>query len=293
MACSGSPFTLIFSGAGRIDSRSLSSVAWAILFIMATAPAGYFPTAVSPDNIIASVPSTIALATSEASARVGLGCCIIDSSIWVAVITGIVSSLHRLMISFWMIGTCSREISTPRSPLATIIPSATFNISSKFSMASGFSIFAMTGIEARSRLMISFTERTSSAVLIKEMATKSTPSAIPVARSSLSLSVRLWIASFVPGTLIPLFLRKLPAADNLTVDLRAADLPDIELQQPIVHQDTGAFGQVPGKAFIICGYDHTGSKDVASRNDKRLAFFQEDSPLFKLPDPDLGPLKVE
>ena len=44
--------------------------------------------AVSPDSISASVPSNTALATSLASARVGDGAVIIDSSICVAVITG-------------------------------------------------------------------------------------------------------------------------------------------------------------------------------------------------------------
>jgi hypothetical protein len=57
--------------------------------IMRTDSTGYFPEAVSADNITASVPSKMAFATSEASARVGSGFVIIDSSIWVAVITGL------------------------------------------------------------------------------------------------------------------------------------------------------------------------------------------------------------
>ena len=55
----------------------------------AAAPTGYLPTAVSPESITASVPSKMALATSETSARVGLGLSIIDWSICVAVITGL------------------------------------------------------------------------------------------------------------------------------------------------------------------------------------------------------------
>ena len=46
--------------------------------------------AVSADSITAEVPSSTAFATSLASARVGSGWWIIDSSIWVAVITHIV-----------------------------------------------------------------------------------------------------------------------------------------------------------------------------------------------------------
>ena len=49
---------------------------------------GSWPMAVSAESITALVPSNTALATSETSARVGLGEVIIDSSIWVAVMTG-------------------------------------------------------------------------------------------------------------------------------------------------------------------------------------------------------------
>ena len=41
----------------------------------------------SPESIMADVPSKTALATSVISARVGVGLVIIDSSIWVAVMT--------------------------------------------------------------------------------------------------------------------------------------------------------------------------------------------------------------
>src|SRR3989339_631397 len=64
-----------------------SSAARVILCIMRTVSIGYFPLAVSPESMTASVPSYTALATSDASARVGVGCSVIDSSICVAVIT--------------------------------------------------------------------------------------------------------------------------------------------------------------------------------------------------------------
>ena len=57
--------------------------------IVRTTPTGSRPMAVSPDSITASVPSNTALATSLTSARVGDGAVIIDSSICVAVITGV------------------------------------------------------------------------------------------------------------------------------------------------------------------------------------------------------------
>ena len=60
---------------------------------------------VSPESITADVPSRIALAMSVASARVGSGCSIIDSSIWVAVITSLPWAPARRITSFWISGT--------------------------------------------------------------------------------------------------------------------------------------------------------------------------------------------
>ena len=113
--------------------------------MVATAWTGYAPTLVSPDSITASAPSITALATSEASARVGREWVIIDSSIWVATITGLALSRQSWTARFCTIGTCSSGISTPRSPRATMMPSKASTISSSWSTASGFSIFAITG----------------------------------------------------------------------------------------------------------------------------------------------------
>src|SRR5579862_7601903 len=77
----------------------------------------------------ASLPSKMALATSEASARVGRGFSCIESSICVAVITGTSASRACMMICFCATGTFSGFISTPRSPRATITQSATARIS--------------------------------------------------------------------------------------------------------------------------------------------------------------------
>ena len=95
---------------------------------------------------MASLPSSTALATSLASARVGRGLRIIESSIWVAVMTGLSVSMQRAMIIFWIIGTASGLVSMPRSPRATMMPSEAWMISSIFSTASGFSILEMIGV---------------------------------------------------------------------------------------------------------------------------------------------------
>jgi hypothetical protein len=65
----------------------------------------------------------MAFATSLASARVGRGLLIIDSSICVAVMTGRPSRLASEMMRFCASGTSSNGSSTPRSPRATITAS--------------------------------------------------------------------------------------------------------------------------------------------------------------------------
>ena len=88
-----------------------------------TARAGYAPAAVSPASMIASTPSSTALAASLTSARVGRASTVIDSSTWVATITGMPWRRARCVISFCTRGTRSSGISSPRSPRATITAS--------------------------------------------------------------------------------------------------------------------------------------------------------------------------
>ena len=59
------------------------------------------------ESITASAPSITALATSETSARVGRGFFTMDSSIWVAQITGVPARLHFWIIIFWATNTCT------------------------------------------------------------------------------------------------------------------------------------------------------------------------------------------
>ena len=64
-----------------------ASVRSAMAAMVWTASTGYLPAAVSPESMMAEVPSYTALATSVISARVGRGFVIMLSSIWVAVMT--------------------------------------------------------------------------------------------------------------------------------------------------------------------------------------------------------------
>ena len=114
---------------------------FAIVDIASTHSTGYSPLAHSPESIIQLLLSYTAFATSLTSALVGLGLCVIDSSICVAVITGLPVLLHNLINLFCTTGTSSIGISTPISPRATIIPSESSSISSIFSTPSWLSIF--------------------------------------------------------------------------------------------------------------------------------------------------------
>ena len=90
-----------------------------------------------------SVPSRTALATSVASARVGRGAPVMDSSIWVAVMTNLPASLQRLIMRFCARKICSMRISIPRSPRATMTPSDLATMSEKLSRPSMFSTLEM------------------------------------------------------------------------------------------------------------------------------------------------------
>ena len=72
--------------------------------ITCTVSTGKRPVAVSAESMIASAPSKIAVATSLTSARVGREWVTIDSSIWVATMTGTLASRAWRITSFWMIG---------------------------------------------------------------------------------------------------------------------------------------------------------------------------------------------
>ena len=66
-----------------------------------------------------------------------------DSSICVAVMTGFPARVAFAMSCFWITAISSIGTSTPRSPRATMMPSAAARISSKCSSASERSILAM------------------------------------------------------------------------------------------------------------------------------------------------------
>uniref|UniRef100_A0A1I8I972 Mediator of RNA polymerase II transcription subunit 13 n=1 Tax=Macrostomum lignano TaxID=282301 RepID=A0A1I8I972_9PLAT len=101
---SSAPVRGLASSNGGVVSALRSSNSWLVYMadsasrhtwcMVRTASSGKSPLAVSPDSMTQSAPSSTALATSEISARVGRGLLIMDSSIWVAQITGLPARLH-------------------------------------------------------------------------------------------------------------------------------------------------------------------------------------------------------
>ena len=143
-----------------------------IAAIVSTALSGNAPFAVSPESIVASAPSNTAFATSVISALVGSGFSHMDSSICVAQMTNLPAMLHFVIIIFCARATFSEGISMPRSPLATMMPSVYFRMSSKLRMPSSFSILQMIWtFSPPFSSRISRTYLTSSPVCTKETAT--------------------------------------------------------------------------------------------------------------------------
>mmetsp|Transcript_26520 Transcript_26520/g.44332 ORF Transcript_26520/g.44332 Transcript_26520/m.44332 type:complete len:389 (+) Transcript_26520:437-1603(+) len=143
IASTGSLKSGTVRGARAAYSSSASSLWSTMRFISPTVSTGYLPCADSPESITQSAPSNTALATSVHSARVGLGFFCMLSIICVATMTGLPAWLHRRTISFCTLAMLSIGISTAKSPRATMIPSLTSRMLSKFTSDSTFSILEM------------------------------------------------------------------------------------------------------------------------------------------------------
>ena len=146
------------------------------------------------------------MATSEASARVGRGAEIIDSSIWVATMTGLAQRRAAVTICFCTSGTSSSGSSTPRSPRATMKASKASMISSRLATACGFSSLAMTGTRRPSSSITWCTSSMSLALRTKDRATMSMPCRSAQRRSSMSFSLIAGTLTATPGRLMPLLL---------------------------------------------------------------------------------------
>ena len=164
----------------------------------------------SSESMTQSVPSRMALATSVASARVGRRFLAMDSSIWVAVITGLPNRLARAMIRFWRMAISSMGISTPRSPRATMSPSAASSTSSIRSRMEARSTLAMmNGWWPRAAAALR-TAWMSAAQLTNDWLTASTPCSRANSMQARSWAVKAEMPRSMPGRLSPFFERRVP-----------------------------------------------------------------------------------
>ena len=134
-----------------------------------------------------------------------------ESSIWVAVMTCSPALYPFLIMIFWIGGSSSSGISTPISPRATMMPSDTLRISSRWSTPSAFSILEMIRISWS--LFFSSSRRicsASSAQRTNDAAIKSASISTANAISDRSRSLKNGMDRCTPGTLIPLWAEMVP-----------------------------------------------------------------------------------
>ena len=208
----------------------------------------------------------MALATSLASARVGRGCVIIDSSICVAVITGRPRRLHErndalLRERHFLERQFHAEVAARDHDAVGRAHDA-----SMFSSAESFSILATTsidlGISVRSSAM-SCARRT------KLSARYSRSCSTANAMSSRSLSVIDGADTFTPGRLIPLWLDQVAAVEHARRDARLVHLEHHELDQPVVDQDAIADVHVVGEWSYVTGTSSPRSRPPRARARRR------------------------
>ena len=244
---------LLACGPAPRARASSGSVSTSRRFIICTAPAGSWPTAVSSDSITASVPSSTAFATSVTSARVGSGLVTIDTSICVAVITGRPARLAARMMRFCVAGTRSIGISTPRSPRATMIASAAATIASSRSSACCFSIFATSGSVGERAAP----RRGRARGARRRWRRSRAPARRCRARSARSLSVSAGSDDVSRGRLIPLRERERPADAHAADDPVGAHLERHEVDRPV------------GDVDRIAGPDALVERRIADRHAAR------------------------
>ena len=260
--------------------------------IISTVSTGNLPIAVSLLSMTASVPSKMALATSVTSARVGDGFSTMELSICVAVMTGLPMRLHRAMSLFWIMGTSSIGISTPRSPRATMIPFAMARMLSMFWTACHFSTLTMMGTCAPC-VSISRAELTNIVGCAHEReghVVDSSPQARQQIMSVLirdcrDMEVRL-------GKVDSLVVREGSTLQDFCDDSVALDLTCLETNQSVINEDKFSGTYLGCQARIV----HTGLLGVAiyhpGRQTEDISGHDLTWPLSERAQADLWPLQV-
>ena len=258
--------------------------------MVATASTGYLPAADSADSITASAPSKMAVATSDTSARVGTGLLIIDSSICVATTTGLPARRAARVIDFWMPGTRSSGISTPRSPRATISASVMSRISSSRVTACGFSILAITAARPR---VIFLASAMSSGRWMKESAIQSTSASSAASRSERSFCASAENGIVVSGRLTPLRSDRLPPTSTRVTILPSAT--SVAVRRILPSSSSSAWpGSIASKISGCGRCTRAVLPGALSRVEReRGALRQRHRAAFELPDAQLRALQID
>ena len=217
--------------------------------IVATASIGCAPTLVSPESISASAPSSTAFATSLASARVGRDIAIIDSSIWVATMTGFAElARQRDRALLHQRDLLERQL---HAEVAARDHDPVERLDDLLEVLDRLRLLDLreTGRRMPTSSMIAWTGSMSSAVRTNDSAIRSTPSRSAQRRSSMSFSVSAGTLTATPGRLMPLLSESMPPSITRRGDADVASTVDgLERDPAVVDEDAVAGVHVAGQA---------------------------------------------
>src|ERR1035441_2951718 len=194
-----------------------------------------------------------------------------------------------------MRGTVSSATSTPKSPRATITPSASCRMASMFSQACGFSILATMGSGPDSMpRSASRKPCTSAAVRTKESATISMPCATPKHRSPRSFSVSERRRAYGHARQIDaLVIANRPAGDHFRAHRWAADGDHAQFDGAIGQQHPVAGFYVGGEIEVSGGGAPAIAQERLGGDGEDAACFERAAAARKSAEADLGRLQVE
>jgi hypothetical protein len=236
--------------------------------IVATASIGYAPTLVSPESITASGAVQDGVRDVAGLGRVGREAPIMDSSIWVATMTGLDFSRRPARPASAPAGP-SRAASRRRGRRArTITPSKASTISSRFSTACGFSSLASTGSRTPTSSMIRCTGSMSRRERTNDSAIMSARRVRAKRRSASSFSVSAGTLTATPGSDRPLLFETGPPSVTSSRTSGPVDRDDLEPRPGRRRRAAGRPGETsrPGPvggrdAVVVAGHVVGGDGD--------------------------------
>ena len=229
------------------------------------------------------------MATSETSARVGIGLSIMLSSIWVATITGLAAARQSRPSRFWIGGTFCTGSSTPRSPRAIMMPSETARMASKVRTAAGFSIFDR--IAARPAHQAPRLLHVGGALHEAQRQPVDAELADELQIVPVLVRQRLERQQHV-GDVDPLAVRDGAADHNLALREVGAALDHLEPDLAVVHQEGRAGLEHAQDLGMRQLHPPLVPRHVVEIHPERRAHGELGRPLGEDPDPELGALEI-